>query len=70
MEYEWPGNVRELENMIKRAVVLQDESLVMQELQRAPRVLVPAAAAASAPAPAVALPEIAAAAASAATLTL
>jgi two-component system, NtrC family, response regulator AtoC len=41
MEYEWPGNVRELENMIKRAVVLQDEALVMQELQRTPRVLSP-----------------------------
>jgi two-component system, NtrC family, response regulator AtoC len=36
-EYEWPGNVRELENMIKRIVVLQDESLVVQELSRGPR---------------------------------
>jgi two-component system, NtrC family, response regulator AtoC len=44
MDYEWPGNVRELENMIKRAVVLQDESLVLQELQRGPRVLAAAAA--------------------------
>jgi two-component system response regulator AtoC len=35
--YEWPGNVRELENMIKRIVVLQDESLVVQELSRGPR---------------------------------
>jgi two-component system, NtrC family, response regulator AtoC len=39
-EYEWPGNVRELENMIKRAVVLQDETLVFQDLARSPRTLV------------------------------
>ena len=32
LRYEWPGNVRELENMIKRIVVLQDETLVLQEL--------------------------------------
>ena len=32
MSYEWPGNVRELEQLIKRFVVLQDESLVLQEL--------------------------------------
>ena len=36
-QYDWPGNVRELENMIKRIVVLQDESLVIQELARGPR---------------------------------
>jgi transcriptional regulator with GAF, ATPase, and Fis domain len=36
-EYDWPGNVRELENMIKRMVVLQDESLVLQEVSRGPR---------------------------------
>ena len=46
-EYDWPGNVRELENMIKRLVVLQDETLVMNELNRAPRP-VPLAAAATA----------------------
>src|SRR5499426_1399051 len=34
LSYEWPGNVRELENMIKRFVILQDESLVMRELDR------------------------------------
>jgi len=32
--YSWPGNVRELENVIKRFVILQDESLVLSELQR------------------------------------
>ena len=32
--YEWPGNVRELENMIKRFVILQDESLVIRELDK------------------------------------
>ena len=31
-EYVWPGNVRELENMIKRAVVLQTEALLQQEI--------------------------------------
>lgn len=33
--HTWPGNVRELENVIKRYVILQDESLVLAELQRA-----------------------------------
>jgi DNA-binding NtrC family response regulator len=28
MEYNWPGNVRELENVVERAVVLANESLV------------------------------------------
>jgi DNA-binding NtrC family response regulator len=35
--YEWPGNIRELENMIKRIVILQDESLVVREMSRAGR---------------------------------
>ena len=35
--YDWPGNIRELENMIKRIVILQDESLVVREMARAPR---------------------------------
>jgi two-component system, NtrC family, response regulator AtoC len=34
LEYEWPGNIRELENMIKRLVILQDEQLVVQEIDR------------------------------------
>ena len=48
MEYDWPGNVRELENMIKRLVVLQDETLVMSELTRTPRPMAGAVAAAAA----------------------
>jgi two-component system response regulator AtoC len=43
--YEWPGNIRELENMIKRIVILQDESLVVREMSRAPRTTVAYAAA-------------------------
>jgi two-component system response regulator AtoC len=35
LTYEWPGNIRELENMIKRIVILQDESLVVREMTRA-----------------------------------
>ncbi len=32
--YPWPGNIRELENMMKRYVVLQEESLLLTELVR------------------------------------
>ncbi len=31
-EHSWPGNVRELENMVRRLVVLGDDSLVLEEL--------------------------------------
>ena len=41
LSYEWPGNIRELENMIKRIVILQDESLVVREMTRA-RTVAPA----------------------------
>src|SRR5262249_10559948 len=59
--YDWPGNIRELENMIKRIVILQDESLVIREMTRAARPLpayagvgvgAPLRAPAAAPAPA------------------
>ncbi len=32
--YAWPGNIRELENMMKRFVILRDESLLLAELAR------------------------------------
>jgi two-component system response regulator AtoC len=35
--YDWPGNIRELENMIKRIVILQDETLVIREMTRVGR---------------------------------
>jgi two-component system response regulator AtoC len=46
MQYDWPGNIRELENMIKRIVILQDEHLVINEIQRQMQ-RVPAAAVAA-----------------------
>jgi two-component system response regulator AtoC len=54
-DYHWPGNVRELENMIKRAVVLQTEALVQQEIAlRSEKPWAPKAE--GAPAPAAASP--------------
>ncbi len=32
--YNWPGNIRQLENVIKRFVILEDEQLILQELDR------------------------------------
>jgi two-component system response regulator AtoC len=32
MQYHWPGNVRELENMVRRMVVLGNESAVLEEI--------------------------------------
>jgi DNA-binding NtrC family response regulator len=43
LTYEWPGNVRELENMIKRFVILQDESMVVRELTKPRPVMHPSA---------------------------
>jgi two-component system response regulator AtoC len=55
-DYSWPGNVRELENMIKRAVVLQTEALVQQEIAlRSEKRWAPKAEG-QAPAPAAAVP--------------
>lgn len=31
--YSWPGNVRELENVVKRYLVLGDESVILRELE-------------------------------------
>ncbi|HVA65232.1 MAG TPA: sigma-54 dependent transcriptional regulator [Terriglobales bacterium] len=50
--YDWPGNLREMENFVKRYLILADEALVLEEMQRkaaAPRPL-PAARAGMAPA--------------------
>jgi DNA-binding NtrC family response regulator len=32
LDYRWPGNVRELENVMRRFIVYQDSSLLIQEL--------------------------------------
>jgi two-component system response regulator AtoC len=32
MDYDWPGNVRELENIIKRVVVLGNQSMIRKEI--------------------------------------
>jgi len=56
-DYHWPGNVRELENMIKRAVVLQTEALVQQEIAlRSEKPWAPKAEGAPAASPAAAPP--------------
>ena len=52
LNHSWPGNIRELENVMKRYVILQEESLIVAELER-PRAMPPPAAA---PPPAVTAP--------------
>src|SRR5205085_7158948 len=32
MEYAWPGNIRELENLVKRYVIVGNESQIIREL--------------------------------------
>ena len=51
LTHSWPGNVRELENVIKRFVILQDESLVLAELERQRPIDVAPPMATPAPAP-------------------
>ncbi len=34
VEYDWPGNLREMENFVKRYLILADENLVLEEIQR------------------------------------
>src|SRR5512145_1571763 len=48
MTYHWPGNVRELENMIKRAVVLGNESPIHTEFAIRSREIEPEAQAVAA----------------------
>jgi two-component system response regulator AtoC len=60
--YSWPGNIRELENMMKRFVILRDESLLLAELAREraaepPPAPAPIPQAAPAPQPVAAVPE-------------
>lgn len=51
--YDWPGNLREMENFVKRYLILADEALVVEEMQRrlgaAPAAAVPVAARAAMP---------------------
>ncbi|HWP35580.1 MAG TPA: sigma-54 dependent transcriptional regulator, partial [Thermodesulfobacteriota bacterium] len=56
MSYHWPGNVRELENMIKRIVVLGNESAIQTEFALRSRDRAPAVPAAPVTGAAAALP--------------
>ena len=60
-QYDWQGNIRELENMIKRAIILQDEQLVIREIQRHRQRTAEAAAVVAAQPPVVAVPATASA---------
>jgi len=62
--YSWPGNIRELENVMKRFVILKDESALMSDLRNpAPRQAVEQAEAPTAPVSAPAAAAVAVAAA-------
>jgi DNA-binding NtrC family response regulator len=58
LRYVWPGHIRELEHMIKRVVVLQDETLVIREIQQHMQrpAAAPAPAAVAPPLPAAVMP--------------
>ncbi|MGH9486008.1 MAG: sigma-54-dependent transcriptional regulator [Terriglobales bacterium] len=32
--YDWPGNLREMENFVKRYLILADEGMILEEMQR------------------------------------
>jgi two-component system response regulator AtoC len=55
-QYDWQGNIRELENLIKRAIVLQDEQLIIREIENHRQRKVEAAAVVAAQPPVVAVP--------------
>jgi two-component system, NtrC family, response regulator AtoC len=55
-QYDWQGNIRELENLIKRAIVLQDEELIIREIENHRQRKVEAAAVVAAQPPVVAVP--------------
>lgn len=42
MEYSWPGNIRELENLVKRYVIVGNESQIIRELSNHKPMLSPA----------------------------
>jgi DNA-binding NtrC family response regulator len=46
MEYNWPGNIRELENLVKRYVIVGNESQIIRELTNHKAASAPAATAA------------------------
>ncbi|HVP42843.1 MAG TPA: sigma-54 dependent transcriptional regulator [Terriglobales bacterium] len=50
VSYPWPGNVRELENVVKRYVVLGDESAILNELRLKVSSATPVPVASAAPA--------------------
>ena len=53
MEYTWPGNIRELENLVKRYVIVGNESQIIRELStHKPIMYSEAATTAAAPPPA------------------
>ena len=52
MEYTWPGNIRELENLVKRYVIVGNESQIIRELSIHKPIMYSEAANSAPPAPA------------------